>query len=389
MTAPGTGPEEAFRIISEQLDEAIAAPKCHQCGCLQKTVEALAATAAGRDSALASKLAEARAVFKSKRYDCLGCAVCYPAIAADAFEAFPEAGGGLDLCPTGEPETREGWPPLSGDYTVLRSRAPVAVCTLNSAALRARLTELAPEGLAIAGTMHTENLGIERIIKNVTSNPHIRFLVLCGQDTQQAIGHLPGQSLERLFENGVDECGRIRGARGKRPVLKNVTPEGIEAFRQQLELVPRIGEEDEATIAQEVARLRLRDPGPYATSVPVRSVETVQAKDPARLTLDKAGYMVVYPDARRQRLIVEHYTNQGVLDCIIEGRTTAALSAAAIERGLLTRLDHAAYLGTELARAEESLLTGRPYVQDRAPGDINPAPERDERSCGCGSEGCS
>jgi tetrahydromethanopterin S-methyltransferase subunit A len=40
--------------------------------------------------------------------------------------------------------------------------------------------------------MHTENLGIERVIKKTTSNPHIQFLVLCGEDTQQAIGHLLG-----------------------------------------------------------------------------------------------------------------------------------------------------------------------------------------------------
>jgi tetrahydromethanopterin S-methyltransferase subunit A len=204
----------AVRIIADELDKGIAAAKCHQCGCLQQTVEALSTTAACRDAGLAAKLAEARATFKPKRYDCLGCSVGYPAIAANAFvEAFPEAGAHLDLCPTEEPEQREGWPPLPGDYHVLRYRAPVAVCTLNSEALAAHLGALAPEGLAIAGTMHTENLGIERIIKNTTGNPHIRFLVLCGEDTQHAIGHLPGQSLQSLFENGVDERGRIKGAR--------------------------------------------------------------------------------------------------------------------------------------------------------------------------------
>jgi tetrahydromethanopterin S-methyltransferase subunit A len=57
-----------------------------------------------------------------------------------------------------------------------------------------------------------------------------------------------------------------------------------------------------------------------------------------------------------------------VLDCVIEGATPSALYATAIERGLVTRLDHAAYLGRELARAEQSLRTGEPYVQDRAAG---------------------
>jgi hypothetical protein len=39
----------AVRIIADELDKAIAAAKCHQCGCLQQTVEALSATPAGRD----------------------------------------------------------------------------------------------------------------------------------------------------------------------------------------------------------------------------------------------------------------------------------------------------------------------------------------------------
>jgi tetrahydromethanopterin S-methyltransferase subunit A len=55
--------------------------------------------------------------------------------------------------------------------------------------------------------MHTENLGIERVIRNVLANRSIRFLVLCGEDTQQAIGHLPGQSLASLFRGGLDERG--------------------------------------------------------------------------------------------------------------------------------------------------------------------------------------
>ncbi len=143
----------AIRIIADELDKAIAAAKCHQCGCLQQTAEALSTTPASRHSGLAGKLVEARATFKPKRYDCLGCPVCHPAIAANAFgEAFPEAGARLDLCPTGEPELREGWPPLPGDYHVLRYGAPVAVCTLNSTALAVRLDALAPDGLSIVGT---------------------------------------------------------------------------------------------------------------------------------------------------------------------------------------------------------------------------------------------
>lgn len=74
----------ALHVIEEQLKEAMAAPKCHKCGCLHQTVEALAKTEAAKGQ-LAPMLALAQAVFVPKKYECLGCAVCYPAIAANAF----------------------------------------------------------------------------------------------------------------------------------------------------------------------------------------------------------------------------------------------------------------------------------------------------------------
>lgn len=43
-----------------------------------------------------------------------------------------------------------------------------------------RLVEVAIEsGAALAGTLQTENIGIEKIIANVVANPNIRYLILC------------------------------------------------------------------------------------------------------------------------------------------------------------------------------------------------------------------
>jgi tetrahydromethanopterin S-methyltransferase subunit A len=123
-----------------------------------RQVEALGGTEAGKNE-LAPVLAEARSVFVPKEYDCLGCPLCYPAIAANAFvEAYPDVGAGLDLCPTEEPDERSGWPPLPGDFYVVRSGAPVAVCTLNSETLATSLATRKPEGLAIVGIMHAQSL---------------------------------------------------------------------------------------------------------------------------------------------------------------------------------------------------------------------------------------
>lgn len=376
----------ALLLIRGQIEEAVRAPKCHGCGCLHATVRALASTRAG-EGELAADLRAAEDVFLPKEYDCLGCPVCHPAIAANAFaEAYPEAGARLDLCPTDEPAARPGWPPLPGDYHLIRLRAPVAVCTLNSHTLSAQLRDSPPDGLAIVGSLHTENLGIERVMRNVLANRHVRFLVICGEDTMQRIGHLPGQSFVSLFRNGVDEHGRIIGAQGKRPILKNVSAEEIGRFREQVTLLELVGELRADVIRRHVLDCSASDSGPVSAVAPI-AVATIRVEEPTRLMLDPAGYFVVYLDPRERSLILEHYTNEGVIDCALEGGTAAALYSAAAGRGLVSRLDHAAYLGSELARAERSLHTGEPYVQDRAPGELRGGPDARAR-CGCSGGVC-
>ena len=114
------------------------------------------------------------------RYDCLGCTVCHPAEVANALNLQGAT------CSTGPVEERLGWPPLPGAYTLLRYRAPVAVCTLTDEDLQARIAGAARVEIALVGTLHTENLGIERLIRNVITNPHLRSLILCGADSRSA-----------------------------------------------------------------------------------------------------------------------------------------------------------------------------------------------------------
>jgi tetrahydromethanopterin S-methyltransferase subunit A len=169
------------------------------------------------------------------------------------------------------------------------------------------------------------------------------------------------------------ERGRIQGAQGKWPVLKNVSRAQVEAFRRQVVLRSLIGVTDEEQIAGAIADCARLATEPLADAAPdAASPATIAAVEPSLLVSDPAGFVVVYPDARRDRLIAEHYTNAGTLDCVVEGRTPAAVYTELIARSFISRLDHAAYIGRELARAERSLATGEPYVQDRAAGE-----------CGC------
>lgn len=389
MSGPQQASPAAIEDAAKQLAAAAGARKCWQCGCLRSALSAIetACPEGARPRALAESTELARSHLSDVKYDCLGCDVCWPVQAINAL------GVEGDACSAEAAEVREGWPPLPGSYTVLRYHAPVAVCTLTDDSLNEDIAAAAATEISVVGTMQTENLGIERLIQNTLANPSIRFVVVCGTDSRQAVGHLPGQSLLELARAGVDERMRIIGAQGKRPVLRNLNHGAVEHFRQTVELVDLIGENSVATIISKVVACAARDPGPAKPFAGTRPVSTVAGYVPHRMIADQAGYFVIFPDRGRRLLMLEHYRNDGALDVVIEGRNAAESYIPAIEKGLVSRLDHAAYLGKELARAEQALLGGGPYVQDAAPEletfaeGINEHPT-DRVVCECGFSGC-
>lgn len=354
--------------VSTRLGEAEAAKKCWPCGCLHESLQTIerAIPPAERSPKLASALVDAKAPLLPVQYECLGCQVCYPALAVNAVSELSGATT-LDVCPTDAVDVRLGWPPLPGNYAVLRYQAPVAVCTLTNEALREAIAQQAGPAVAITGTLQTENLGIERLIQNVLANPHIRFVILCGADSRQAIGHLPGQSLLALGRNGLDDRSRIHCAAGKRPVLRNISREAVEHFRRTVELLDLIASEDLAVIQRIIQECADRNPGPSEPFASQQLISPIPGHVPKRMVPDPSGYFVVYVDRARACLSLEHYQAIGLLDGVISGHTAAELYTPVIERGWISRLDHAAYLGRELARAEEALRSGALYIQDAAP----------------------
>ncbi|VAW68601.1 Tetrahydromethanopterin S-methyltransferase subunit A homolog [hydrothermal vent metagenome] len=376
---------ELITRMEAELRQAMAAKKCWRCGCFQDTITTLQGSERINTS-LNALLDEADKLFEAKRYDCLGCEICWPAVAQNIAAEYDPVVAEGGHCATAEPELQQGWPPLPGDYRVARFQAPVAVCTLNTDHLIGELTTATVNGLSIIGSLHTENLGIEHLIRNLLANPNIRFLILCGEDTQRAIGHLPGQSLISLMQHGLNEKGRIIEAKGKRPFIKNLDSQHIESFRQQVQLIDHIGETDPAVLSELIEKTASNDPGPVSMALAdIASIPVETAIAAQRLRLDPAGYFVVYPDQTQRRITLEHYSNKGVLDRVFAASDPAALYTTVIEEGLISRLDHAAYLGRELARAEQSLRGGEAYVQDRAAGEITEAQTEQQTACGCPS----
>src|SRR5215469_1818553 len=142
------------------------------------------------------------------------------------------------------------WPIIAGAYEVGDPQGSVAICALSTEDLVTPLAQL--PGVAIAGKVYTANLGITRIVLNVTANPAIRFLLICGKDSP--LFH-PGQSLVALSEGGVDAERRIVGAIGYEPVLSTLAPERIAQFRRQVEVVDWAGEEDLRALEEGVGGL--------------------------------------------------------------------------------------------------------------------------------------
>ncbi len=260
------------------------------------------------------------------------------------------------------------WPHVPGSYIVSDPAAPVAVCTLGSVALAPAIAAEPPAGLCITGKLETENIGIEKIIRNVIANPYIRWLLCCGDEPPK---HLSGASLAALFENGIDERQRIPGAPGMRPVLPNTSAAEVARFRQQVQLVLMTGYKDLPVIHARIRELAATPVAPLAAaavSPPGAGAEiehiVASGEDPQRIKLDKAGYFVINVD--RQRLLVEHYSYKEQLLRVIEGRDARSIYLTLIRNGWVSRLDHAAYLGRQLTRAEHCLRSGQPYVQDGA-----------------------
>jgi tetrahydromethanopterin S-methyltransferase subunit A len=287
-----------------------------------------------------------------------------------------------------QPQSQAAWPIIAGSYRVGDPQAPVAVCVLTSDELLAPLV-LTP-GVAIAGEVQTANLGIEQIVLNITANPAIRFLLLCGKDSRL---FRQGQSLGALIENGVDEAGRIVGAEGYEPVLRTAPRPQIARFRRQAELVNWVGERDLDALRECISSLVARNPGRLegvlqegemiaggsSAAVTFTPLQPGGQREP--LIYDPKGYFVILLSRAAGQIVLRHYLPDHTPAHEMRGRGAESMLLGLLREGLISQLSHAGYLGGELAKAESALRLGMGvhYEQDRplrseAPEDPAPAP---------------
>lgn len=387
--------EEPMEKSRAELHEGMGMAKCRKCGCMKETLENLRTSLSSIETPASSDLRQQIGAWLKQmepiKYACLGCEYCYPAVAMNVLnQAFPEAAKTQSLS-CGFEVREQTWPPVPGEYFALCNgqNCPVAVSTLASVELAETLARVRPKELCIVGKTETENIGIDKVIKNTITNPTLRFLLLVGKDPK---GHQPGRTFVALWENGVDESMRVIGSPGRRPILRNVTREEVEAFRKQVWVVDLIGCEDVKIIVEKLKELSqisspscdCNDSTEETRPVQLSTAPVVRAKEPTKVEMDQAGYFVIIPQSERGIITVEHYSYDNRLLRVIEGKNARSVYWTMIENGWVTQLSHAAYLGKELERAALSMEHGFKYVQDGATGnfyeDGHVASPRAERS---------
>ena len=258
------------------------------------------------------------------------------------------------------------WPPSPGYFRLGNRESAVAVCTLSSTAL---VDQVDDRWAAIIGRVYTPNLGLEKMIRNVVSNPKLRYLVICGKESPI---FLVGESLFKLAENGLDEKGGIIGATNPEASLPNLPHATVETFLAQIELVDMLGETNPTILNQRIKELHERYTSAYVSTAPSPALHQaaeapleIRAERRSWLDLDSLSYFMVHLDREQHEIALERYTTDKKLTHIIRGRAADLIYRSAITQGLVGQMDHAAYLGAELAKAETALYNNLPYEQDR------------------------
>ncbi|MBD3192661.1 MAG: dihydropteroate synthase-like protein [Candidatus Heimdallarchaeota archaeon] len=115
----------------------------------------------------------------------------------------------------------------------------------------------------------------------------------------------------------------------------------------------RIGSEESIEMPKTVQRIKLEK-------------NSAAQKQNLKFTPDPKGNFSIWINFHKQLIYLAHLergSNQP--DLLISGRTARELFNQIIKRDLISRLDHAFYLGKELERAEICLFLGKTYIQDR------------------------
>ena len=103
-------------------------------------------------------------------------------------------------------------------------------------------------------------------------------------------------------------------------------------------------------------------------------VEVLEATKSRKMVKDPSGFFTIFVDKEREEIVVEFYepsvkdkakkAETGRLGMVVCGSSAEAICHTIAREELVSRVDHAAYLGRELQKAEIALRYRLAYTQD-------------------------
>jgi len=214
------------------------------------------------------------------------------------------------------------WPLITGEYEAGNPENPVAVCTCGS---HIKGSELLAAGAALTGPCKTENIGIEKMVANLVSNPNIRYLIITGMEVK---GHITGQAVEAFLKDGIDKEGRIVGAKGAIPFIQNLNEEAIERVKEQVQPVMMMDTEDMGAIKAKIAELVSKDPG--ALDVEPMRIEIKEGGAEEEETGPRPMAAEAVDILGRMRLMDAAVTNSGLLNKFQAGAYAGKIEGIAL-----------------------------------------------------------
>jgi tetrahydromethanopterin S-methyltransferase subunit A len=270
--------------------------------------------------------------------------------------------------PNGVAGENAQWPFLRGPYYVADATAAVVVTTLGSEKLASDLAALAPPGLCMVCPLTGGRGDVEKLAHTLIANLSIQHLVCVGEDSGKRAS-LP--ALQALFDatpDGLNDALEAAGASKMRLAAADVA-----TLRKQVHFTDMHGSSEIDKIVSRVRGLssdtRRRETGFVAPGADAEGAENrvIAAGTVTHdLVPDKAGLFKIAVSERC--ILVEHYNSKKELLRVVEGDSARSICLTLIRNGWISKLDHAAYLGRELTRAEIALRQGGDFVQD-AEGD--------------------
>ena len=104
----------------------------------------------------------------------------------------------------------------------------------------------------------------------------------------------------------------------------------------------------------------------FPSNESMKNVSIINADPHLVHSRDPKGCFKIYIDRDKGEIILLHSSRHRLdtPDIVLRGRTARELYMTVVAKGLLSSLDHAGYIGTEVQKAEIALKLGKSYVQD-------------------------